>query len=438
MPADRTVLHVVNSLEGGGTERALLQILCGLAAEEQPEAAPPRVTCPFGGPRSTGRCRHVLVTLRTAGDLAARLSDAVACHALELAGRSWSAGLELAQIVRHRRAVLIHARGLCCWPDALIAKSLNPRSKLVLGFHGATETTRLGRKARWLAKLGVAAGARFATVAESGVRRLSQELGIPQERIDLLPNGVCVQDCVLARSAREDRRRAFGFNPDNFVIGMVGTLAPIKRHDLLMGAMALLKDPRARTLIVGAGPLRADLERMAAARNLSHAVRFAGRREDVPALLSAMDAFVCCSDAECMSNAVLEAMAAGKPVIATDVGDNNRILRGGTGMVVPPGSAQRLAEAVRLVMDDPDTARRLGKAASLKAQEFDMARTLGLYRDYYNLHTFGPGPGAATHPHSEARTPPSSVVSCADQAAVATDQTDLVAACSSGAFRRHD
>jgi glycosyltransferase involved in cell wall biosynthesis len=369
------VLHLVNTLEGGGAERTLLRLLHALAAPYQAGRAVPV-------PRIDSR----LVTMRQAGDLADQLPESVACHALNLTGRKKFLGLAIGGLARRYQARVIHARGVGTWADALAASVLAPRCRLILGFHGQTQRSPFGRRSRLLTQVALRAGARFATVCEAGAAALRDGLGIPDGLTDVLPNGVDLNQFRFQPERRDEVRRELGFGPAEFVVGTVGSLTPIKRHDLLLNAAAeLLKShPRLRLLIVGDGALRESLTARASALGLSEFVRFTGLRTDVAAMLSAMDAFVSASDSECMSNAILEAMAAGRPILATDVGENSRIIRHELdGIIVPAGVLLGVVSGLRRFMEEPALARRLGDSAANRALDYDFTATAEAYRAYY-------------------------------------------------------
>ena len=329
-----------------------------------------------------------MVTLREAGALAAELRDDVACYAMRAKGRSWLTGPKLARAARTFGATVIHARGVGCWADALVARLLNPRVRLVLGFHGFEAGRRFSTWHRCIARCALAADATFASVSSAGVRQLIEQLGVPGERIRLLANGVRVEDFERPNPAdRRAIRTSLGIDADAFVLGTLGSLTPVKRYDLVIDAAARLADrlPDLRVLMVGDGRLRGDLEQRARHTGVVDGrVCFAGERVDVPRMLAAMDVYVCSSDSEGMSNALLEAMAAGLPIVATDVGDNAQIVRDGVGgRVVPRGSADAIAEAVAFLAENYDARRKLGLGARARADAFDFSGTLRAYEAFY-------------------------------------------------------
>lgn len=363
----KPVVHLVHSLEGGGTERTLVSLL--------------RAFDPT-------RLRHVVVTLRSAGALAAQLPDHVACHALTVSGRSRWTGLRVARIVPRGRPAVIHARNTGCWFDAILARLWCRRARLVLGFHGLETAEPFSRRQRCLARWALAVGARFTSVSEAGRRQLREQANVPADRIQLLRNGVPMDAFeALGESIRSRTRAALQLDDTAFVVGIVGSLTPVKQHAGVIRAIAAAVEhvPHIALVIIGDGPLRALLEQQVRDEGIADRVRFAGRRDDVPALLAGLDAYVCNSASEGMNNALLEAMAAGLPVIATDVGDNALIVRNGTeGWIVGPDHPARIAALLTKLASAPGVRRQLGEAAKRRAREFDFSRTVRAYEAYYD------------------------------------------------------
>jgi len=367
MDADRpTIIHLVNTLDGGGTERTLVALLRAL---------------------DPARCRHVVVALREAGALAAGLPEHVACRPLNACGQDRLAPLRLARVLTEERAAIVHARNTGSWFDALAACTLRPRTSLVLGFHGLERGGVLSIKHRRVARWAVRQGARLASVCHSGRRQLERECDVAAERIVVLPNGIDTERySSVDPNSRATGRAAFGFDDAAFVVGAVGSLTPVKRFDLLIDAVSDLRPrhPQVRLLLVGEGPLRNDLTRHAKERGVDEHVRFAGRREYVPSVLQAMDAYVCSSDSEGMSNALLEAMASGVPVVTTNVGDHALIVRDGMdGFVIRPGDSAAVAKRVSQWISHPEQRARHSASARVRVADFGFSRTVRAYEDFY-------------------------------------------------------
>jgi glycosyltransferase involved in cell wall biosynthesis len=183
----------------------------------------------------------------------------------------------------------------------------------------------------------------------------------------LLQNGVDTDHFRLA-PPDAGTRAALGLDPHRPVVGTIGRLEDRKGHDqLLRAAGAMLAGANGRrpqVVIVGDGPLRESLVQQARALGVADSVRFVGMVPDVRPSLAAMDVFVLPSHAEGMSNALMEAMAAARPVVATAVGGNTEVvIDGKTGVLVPPGDPGAIARAIAALLRAPDRAAGLGAAA---------------------------------------------------------------------------
>ena len=184
--------------------------------------------------------------------------------------------------------------------------------------------------------------------------------GVPRRKVAVIPNGLDRSQFVSG--ARRARRRA---------IVTVANLRAEKGHDVLIDAAPeiLRRFPDARFEFVGDGPMREPLRARAVARGVSHALTFSGYCDDVPAKLAAADVFVLPSRSEAFPNAVLEAMAAGLPIVASAVGGILELIDGGrNGVVVPPGDSGALTQALCTILGDPPAAARLGDAARADAE----------------------------------------------------------------------
>jgi glycosyltransferase involved in cell wall biosynthesis len=198
-------------------------------------------------------------------------------------------------------------------------------------------------------------------VALSGDERdagLAEGVG-RREQYRVIPNGVRLERFALPRSPVRGR------------ILMVGRLAPPKRPDLALRALASVRRtiPEAELHVVGDGPLRPEAELLMGQLGLDGAVRFLGSRDDVPQLLAEAECALLASDYEGCPLAVVEAMAAGVPVVATDAGGTGELVRPGqTGALGPKGDATGLATALQEVLADPARAAELGAEGRKDAQ----------------------------------------------------------------------
>lgn len=199
---------------------------------------------------------------------------------------------------------------------------------------------------------------RVVAIGEDGRRVLLNRVRIPLRKLRVVSAGVSASD-----ENRSEARRALGLNEGDRVAVIVARLFPEKNHRLLLDAFAevVKRVARARLLIVGEGMERDAIEQQIGRLDLSSSVRLLGVRRDVPCILAASDVFVLSSDREGLPLAVLEAMAAGRPVIATRVGDLPLVVRDGeTGRLVTPAKVDELAEALVEVLEHPKVATEMG------------------------------------------------------------------------------
>jgi glycosyltransferase involved in cell wall biosynthesis len=225
-----------------------------------------------------------------------------------------------------------------------------------------------GRLRRRIA-LRVAATLSDSVVAVSHIlaRQLRRDLWLSADRVVIIPNGVR-QMPVVQSSLREELRLTAA---DQLVVA-VGNLYPVKGHTYLLEALALLaaRFPRLHVAIAGRGELADPLLAEARRLQVNQHFHLLGLRSDIGNVLAASDVFVLPSLSEGVPLALLEAMLAGKPIVATAVGEVPTVLEGGhAGVVVRPGDAAELADALASLLSDPAEARRLGGAAAARASE---------------------------------------------------------------------
>ena len=207
-------------------------------------------------------------------------------------------------------------------------------------------------------------------------------IGIPQDKVIVIPNGIETLDFERLPD-KGQARTDLGLPLDPVLVGTVARLDSVKRVDVLLHALTSL--PQVYSLIVGEGPKRASLLALSKRLDLTDRVRLVGHQENVSAWLAALDVFVLSSDWEGMPNALLEAMAAGLPVVATAVGGiPDVVVEGVNGFLVPPRDPTSLAQAITRMLDDPDRRHRMGQAGRKRAIEHFSAermveRTQNLY-----------------------------------------------------------
>ncbi len=203
------------------------------------------------------------------------------------------------------------------------------------------------------------------------IRKEALRHGVPPERVTMIRNTIIVPPPALP-GTREAVRGEFGIPPKAPVVGMVARLNVYKGQQNAIAAFAKVapNHPDAHLLLVGEGELRSALAAQVAALGIEEKVRFAGQRLDVPRIHAALDVFMHPSRFEPFSLAVLEAQAAGLPVLAYAEGGVEEIVAPGeTGMLAAPGDVDALARYLDELLGDPARARRMGAAGRRRAAE---------------------------------------------------------------------
>lgn len=236
-----------------------------------------------------------------------------------------------------------------------------------------------------------AASAAIVANCEAVKRFCVEDVGIPSKRVRVILNGMNLRSFDLAFShAIRDVIADANRGADRVRMGTVARLEPQKGIRFLIEAMELLQSSGvdAELWIVGDGPDRPELEAMVnASPDLRDSVKFLGQRDDVPALLGQMDMFVLPSLWEGLPNAVMEAMAARLPVVATSVDGTPELVNDGeTGLLVPPKSPEALADAIAKLVADGALRQRMGQAGRRRIEQHFtedrmIAETEALYRE---------------------------------------------------------
>lgn len=330
---------------------------------------------------------QLVLTPDVDGPLRDRFPSGVRLRALREVGRSgrWNV-FRMASVFREFRPDIVHSRNWSCI-DGVIGGALARVPVIVHGEHGRTAEDPLGRnrKRRVVRRLLAPWVDRFVTVSEDLARWLVEDVRIAARKVVHIPNGVDTER--FSPEGREQARRSLDVPYGATVFGCVGRLDPVKDHASLLRAFAAVGSGGAPVLLLlaGEGPMRAAIEAEIRRLGLDARVRLLGERSDVPDVLRALDVFLLPSVGEGMSNSILEAMAAGLPVIATRVGGNPQLVRdGATGTLVAAGDPEGLAAAMRRYLGEPELRAAHGRAARLRSEaEFSLTRMVAAYSALY-------------------------------------------------------
>ena len=240
-----------------------------------------------------------------------------------------------------------------------------------------------GRVRRRLAmRAAIALSGRTVAVSTALARTMSRDLWVPPSRIAMIPNGV-----RGVRAERTTLRDELRLGPADRLLVAVGNLYPVKGHRHLIEALALLarRHSRLHVAIAGRGDTADALVACARERGLGERVHLLGLRSDIAAVLAAADIFVLPSLSEGLPLALLEAMFAGRAIVASEVGEVAVALaHGEAGVLVEPGNSAALAAALDRLLSDPIHARTLGERAARRATaEYDVSRMVSRYVGVY-------------------------------------------------------
>jgi sugar transferase (PEP-CTERM/EpsH1 system associated) len=361
------ILHVVNSLGSGGLENGLVN-LAGCLPEFE----------------------HVVVATRSLGPNAARLERLgarVECLNFPDEGRFGTPAI--ASVIRRFAPGVVHSRN---WGaiEAVFAGRWAGGCGLVHSEHGmeaGAEAPQPCRR-RWLRRMAFEAADRVVAVSRQLGEFHARRTGFPEARIEVIHNGVDCRRFRAGEDARRCMRRELGLDDDAFCVGCVANLLPVKDHMTLLRAFAAhaAGPGRRRLLLAGEGPERERVEAFVRSHHeCTGRVCFLGSTTRVAELLNALDVFVLPSLNEGISNALLEAMASGVPVVATAAGGNPEVVETGvSGMLFPPGDHAALGECLHLLEGRPDLRLRLGRGAARRVREaFSLEAMASSWRGVY-------------------------------------------------------
>ena len=350
-------------------ERQLLQVIDGLPAD---------------------RFRHVLVVRgwdATCEAAAGSVGPNVVLVREPSCGRERFWAIELASIVRQYAVDILHVRGLSMLIDSLLAARLCRGVKVAFSFHGFEQSgVRFGALRRRLYRAAVNRCDDCWAVSRSAAEAITTELRVPPSRFGVVANGVDTQRYTPAVERTEIRGR-FDLPGDRLVVLAVGNLKPVKGHNILLqAARDLGPDADGAVLVlVGGDYFNGELQSWARRHAADCDIRFVGEQADTLSWYQAADVFVLPSLWEGMSNALLEAMACGLPVIATAVGGNSDVIvHGRTGLLVPPGEPNELSAALRRMMSDESLRAVLAEAGRREVcSNFSAGRAVAEYARRY-------------------------------------------------------
>lgn len=379
------IAHIVHRFDVGGLENGMVNLLNNMPAD---------------------RYRHAVICLDAFTDYRRRIrSGDVSFHALhKRSGKDPGLYFRLWRTLRRLRPDVVHTRNLSALEGQLVAALAGVRARVhgehgrdVFDLHGASRKYNALRRA-----LRPLVG-RYIGVSKDLAAWLVDTVGVSPQRVVQIYSGVDVERF----HPRAEGFRAVGpagfFTGDEVIIGAVGRMAAVKDHLTLVRAFVELVGAspemrrRARLVVVGDGPTRAECLALLAEAGVDRLAWLPGERDDVPELMRTFDVFALPSLGEGISNTILEAMATGLPVVATRVGGNPELVEEGvTGMLVPVGLHRAMADALGAYVNHVVLARRHGANARRRVEmHFSIDAMTAGYLSVYDSVLASPRTGRA-------------------------------------------
>lgn len=268
---------------------------------------------------------------------------------------------EIRNYTREKKIPLIHSQGYKSNIYALLS-TINTKTKKMSTCHNWSENSVKMKLYMYLDKLLLNKFDKIIVVSEALKKELSDSK-IPLRKISVISNGIEASRFDASVDVRQIRK-SLSINEDEYVVGTVGRLTEEKGHKYLLKAVrTILKIyPKTKFLIVGEGPLRKRLEFLSKKLEIENNVIFTGIQKDIPSIIAAMDIFVLPSLDEGLPMALLEAMAARKPIIASNIGGIPKAVQNDqTGLLIRPADVEQLSEAILKLLGDKEKASFLAK-----------------------------------------------------------------------------
>ena len=381
MQSQKKILHVVHSLQVGGLENGLVNLLNRLDPK---------------------RFKQIVCCLTSAGTFAQRIKspDVEIVELHQSAAKFRFPVMSLAKIFRMLSPDIVHTRG---WPtiDAVFAATIATVPHIIHGEHGReySDTAGSNWKRNQVRRLVGKLVDHYVVVCNFFSPWLVGSCGVNRAKILYIPNGVDTErfapnsDSEIGVSPKDDfgkrlLRRQLGLPTDVLLLGSVGRLDPVKDFPTLLKSFGKLAEQRndVKLVIVGDGLMRDSLRALTNDLGLQSQVIWLGDRRDIALLLKCFDVFVQTSIFEGMSNTLLEAMASGIPLIATETGGNPELIQPGVnGALVKVGDVDGLATVLQSYLSDHELRTIQGRMSrSLAKSRFDLSVMAERYSQMYD------------------------------------------------------
>ena len=345
------IMHVVLSLEYGGLEKVVIDLASHL---------------------NNSRFKVTICCLDRLGDLAeeAKKNGIKVIFVKRKPGINFSLPLRLRRVFKDEKIDIVHTHNHAAMLYGTLGAKLAGIHKIFNTIHGREKKIKNSR----IWSLAWKMNSKIIAISEDAKRELVKNTRIDYERIDVIYNGI-------------DMSKFKKSEVNGNIIGTVSRLSPEKDNFTMLEAFSKVAEEidSARLTIAGDGPLKESLKAKVESLKLGGKVRFLGFRNDIPEVLSGFSVFALFSLTEGISISLLEALASGKPVVATNVGGNPEVVVDGiTGLLVPPKEPERMAEAIIKILLDKEMAGRMGEVGRKRVEEkFSLERMVKEYQEIY-------------------------------------------------------
>lgn len=369
------IAHVIYQLGVGGLENGLVNLINKIPPEKY---------------------RHAIICLTDSTEFKSRLNrnDVEIFHLNKQPGQDWMSFIRLCQLFRKIKPSLVHTRNLGTIEYQIPAIFAGVKNR-VHGEHGwdIFDPNGENKKYQWVRRVLKIIIHRFIPLSKQLEKYLLEKIHVPGDKITRICNGV---DISIFYPASKDKKQlpdcSFTFADHQIYIGTIGRMHGVKDQLTLVRAfIRILHDSpnlksKVRLMVIGDGPLKAQAEQLLAEANLDEVSWLPGERSDIAEIMRHLDIFVLPSTAEGISNTVLEAMATGLPVIATDVGGNPELVQDGvTGYLTPKSEPELMAIRIMDYVNDKNKMREHGeKAHQSILTHFSMDKMVNNYLSVYD------------------------------------------------------
>ncbi|QPK65693.1 TIGR03088 family PEP-CTERM/XrtA system glycosyltransferase [Methylomonas sp. LL1] len=368
------IVHIIYRLGVGGLENGLVNLINRLPAE---------------------RYRHAIICLTDSTDFSLRIQrpDVIVYEIHKKPGQDWGSFVKIYRLLKQIKPQIVHTRNLAAIEYQLCAVLAGVRYR-VHGEHGWDVFDPEGNnvKYQWLRRLFGLLIHRFIPLSRQLQNYLQNKVGIAAGKISRICNGVDTQVFYPEGAARQTPDGCPLDLGSKLAIGTVGRMHGVKDQLTLVKAFiaacqqSVVFSERACLVLIGDGPLREEAIDLLKASGLADKAWLPGERNDIAQILRSLDLFVLPSKAEGISNTLLEAMATGLPIIATNVGGNPElVLEGQTGYLVEKENPIAMAAAMLEMIMDDERRKQFGAAAYQRARrEFSIDSMVASYQQVYD------------------------------------------------------